>query len=250
MDKAKMVFYKHKQLFLLFLVFLALCFATEGLCRNKPSGQKKHIRLYVIAFGMKGQPQGLQQLKDISNAGHAKFSAADNFKQLEEAFARVSEDTSTIIVKWPKTNHTTINPTPYTSPSSWSDPWVKALSIILIFLSLATGTTAYVLFRPSFIILISEPDRKERRTRFHKRSIWIGRDSSCNVSVKDPTASRRHLKVSIKKEGVGFRDNNTENGTFIKGEKVTEGMLMYGRKITIGKTQLKVIRQRKGEINK
>jgi len=226
---------------LFFLVFF-ICMNSYGFSQESSISktQKKHIRLHVVALGMKDQSAGMTQLKNISDAGHGKFDTADNFKQLEQAFTKVAKDTSTIIVTWPGENSVAIN---NRNQSLLNDPWVMGLTFVLVVLIILTSGVIYTKSHV-YHLFILEPERKPRNITFKKKSIWIGRHNSCDIVLIDTHVSKKHLKVSMKKRGVGFKDNLTENGSFVSGKKVEQGFLPYGNSIIIGKTQLRITRER------
>lgn len=72
------------------------------------------------------------------------------------------------------------------------------------------------------------------------RSI-IGRDSSCDVAIRDPKASRMHAEISRKGNAYLFSDTRSRNGSFINNRPVTQRVLVSGDKIKIGDTTIKVI---------
>ena len=241
---------KHKCLCVLLTIMIFLCWKGEGFSQNASSSTnaKKHIRLNVIAFGMKNQPRGLQQLKAISEAGHGKFSTADNFQQLEAAFTKVAEDTSTIIVEWPgrdsESSPRTFGHKLSNQPGHWDNPWVKGLSVIRIVLMSATAGIAFVKLRPTCCLHVREPGHHPRKITVHRRSVWLGRDPSCNVVINDPCVSRRHLRITVAKRGANFADNETENGSFMDGKQVKQGFLPFDNRMTIGKTEIQVMKQK------
>lgn len=235
---------------LLIVAILVLCQQGEVFTQSAASlPEKKHIRLHVIAFGMKNQTKGLQQLKAVSDAGHGKFSTADNFQQLEEVFTNVAEDTTTtIIVEWPgRDSGSSLKSYRHKSskqPGPWDNPWTLGLSIVLTALILATAAIAYLKFRPTYRLHLMEPSHDARKVTFYRKSIWLGRDPSCNITIQDPCVSRRHLRITVAKKGIGFADNKTENGSFIDGKRVKQGFLPFGNRMTIGKTEVQVMKQK------
>lgn len=48
----------------------------------------------------------------------------------------------------------------------------------------------------------------------------VGRGSGSDVTIDDPTMSRRHLDVSVGADGITVSDAGSTNGTFIDGEKL------------------------------
>ncbi|SIH35209.1 ABC transporter ATP-binding protein [Mycobacteroides abscessus subsp. abscessus] len=68
----------------------------------------------------------------------------------------------------------------------------------------------------------------------------IGRSSSNTFVVNDPLASRVHAYLQLTSAGVQIRDNNSGNGTFVNGQRITKHILRDGDVITIGNTDLEL----------
>ncbi|HXW97830.1 MAG TPA: adenylate/guanylate cyclase domain-containing protein [Gemmatimonadales bacterium] len=63
----------------------------------------------------------------------------------------------------------------------------------------------------------------------------VGRAVTSDIPIFDPTISRRHAELKPSKAGVHLKDLGSSNGTFINGERVTEGTLEPGDSVTFGK---------------
>jgi adenylate cyclase len=63
----------------------------------------------------------------------------------------------------------------------------------------------------------------------------VGRAVASDIPIFDPTISRRHAELSVTATGVVLKDLGSSNGTFINGEKVTEGRVNPGDSVTFGK---------------
>jgi len=50
----------------------------------------------------------------------------------------------------------------------------------------------------------------------------IGRDSTSDIIIPDPTVSKCHAAIEVSDEGVLVRDLKSTNGTFIGGQRITE----------------------------
>ncbi len=69
--------------------------------------------------------------------------------------------------------------------------------------------------------------------------VYIGRESTCNIAVEDPNASRRHAELRSTSNGVWtITDLNSTNGTFLNGSQIATETLADGDRITIGTTDL------------
>jgi signal transduction histidine kinase len=66
----------------------------------------------------------------------------------------------------------------------------------------------------------------------------IGRETGCDIRIKDPEISRRHLE--IRREGGQFKliDLGSANGTLVNGVSVRETWLRRGDRIQLGQTQI------------
>ncbi|MEA2697735.1 MAG: hypothetical protein QOI66_2006, partial [Myxococcales bacterium] len=65
--------------------------------------------------------------------------------------------------------------------------------------------------------------------------VTIGRASDANVRIDAPSISRRHAELLISAHEVHIRDLDSQNGTRINGERISEARrLTYGDVITLG----------------
>ncbi|NUM37430.1 MAG: FHA domain-containing protein [Candidatus Brocadiae bacterium] len=82
--------------------------------------------------------------------------------------------------------------------------------------------------------LIVIENGEEKIVNISSRVISIGRSSKNDISLKDRNASRRHCNI-LKVGDTWFAvDCDSQNGTFINGEKIKKKELEDGDKITIG----------------
>jgi pSer/pThr/pTyr-binding forkhead associated (FHA) protein len=65
-------------------------------------------------------------------------------------------------------------------------------------------------------------------------SVSIGRSRSCDLSLRSPDASRRHVEIFFGPGGWRLRDLDSTNGTYVNGERVGERLLRPGDRIEIG----------------
>ncbi len=63
----------------------------------------------------------------------------------------------------------------------------------------------------------------------------VGRAVASEIPIFDPTISRRHAELTVTATAVLLKDLGSSNGTFINGEKVTEGQVNPGDSVTFGK---------------
>jgi putative methionine-R-sulfoxide reductase with GAF domain len=82
---------------------------------------------------------------------------------------------------------------------------------------------------------------KRRVLEFTGDSVLVGRIADCDLQIKDPFVSRKHLKIAGKGERIFIKDLNSRNGTFVNGEAVPPGVeveLAEGVPVVIGMTVL------------
>lgn len=72
-------------------------------------------------------------------------------------------------------------------------------------------------------------------------SYTIGRDG-CFVNIDDKKVSKNHCTIYINGEQAILVDNNSSNGTFINGNKVSTKELVHLDNIVLGMTKLKVVK--------
>jgi adenylate cyclase len=63
----------------------------------------------------------------------------------------------------------------------------------------------------------------------------VGRAVTSDIPIFDPTISRRHAELKVGRHGIALKDLGSSNGTFINGERVTEGTIDPGDSVTFGK---------------
>jgi ABC-type multidrug transport system ATPase subunit len=91
-----------------------------------------------------------------------------------------------------------------------------------------------VAFRP----VAPPPARAIRRTTGSSGLVTVGRAKTNTVVVEDALASRVHAVLLPSPAGLEIRDNNSSNGTFVNGSRITRAMLRDGDVVTIGNTDL------------
>src|SRR5215469_5626779 len=68
----------------------------------------------------------------------------------------------------------------------------------------------------------------------------IGRVEDNAFQIAEPSVSSRHCEILLRGEDVVVKDLNSTNGTFINGEKITEGVLKPGQTLRLGNVELKL----------
>ena len=69
----------------------------------------------------------------------------------------------------------------------------------------------------------------------------IGRDSTCDIDIRDPKSSRLHAEIVHEGNRFIFSDMKSQNGSYINDERVTHQVLVNGDRIKIGDTILKIV---------
>jgi hypothetical protein len=78
-----------------------------------------------------------------------------------------------------------------------------------------------------------------------KDGVVLGRDRSCEVQLEHASISRKHCAIRFAPQGLHVMDLNSRNGTYINGERLTEGgIVKEGEQLAIGELQFKVVRGR------
>src|SRR3954469_5603429 len=68
----------------------------------------------------------------------------------------------------------------------------------------------------------------------------VGRAPTCDLSVADPTISRRHAELVCDDDAVTLRDLGSSNGTFVNGERVQTATLEVDDLIAFGKVAFRL----------
>lgn len=62
----------------------------------------------------------------------------------------------------------------------------------------------------------------------------IGRRHDCDLCIPLMVVSRRHCQLSLNNEAMKIRDLDSRGGTFLNGERISDGTLKAGDYLTIG----------------
>ncbi len=73
------------------------------------------------------------------------------------------------------------------------------------------------------------------------RVIVVGRAVTSDLSIYDPTVSRRHAEVTLLNGSVSVKDVGSSNGTYINGTQITQSTAGDGDIVTFGKVAFKVL---------
>lgn len=69
----------------------------------------------------------------------------------------------------------------------------------------------------------------------------IGRGVQCEISIVDPTMSRRHAELVPDPDGLIIRDLGSSNGTFINGARISEQRAVAGDSVAFGKLTFRLV---------
>lgn len=94
-----------------------------------------------------------------------------------------------------------------------------------------------------FRLVILESPGKQKGDFFKlNRSLTIGRDSSCDIVLKDRAVSARHARIDKQGDQFFLEDLGSSNGTFVGNEQISEQVsLKAGDRIRIGQTLLELV---------
>ena len=90
-----------------------------------------------------------------------------------------------------------------------------------------------------FYRLISPDGTQSFDLKLHAPLI-VGRAPTCDLSVADPTISRRHAELVVDEDQVPLRDLGSSNGTFVNGHKVAAATLEVDDLIAFGKVAFRL----------
>ena len=62
----------------------------------------------------------------------------------------------------------------------------------------------------------------------------LGRDASCEISIDDPSTSRRHAKFAPTAQGYIVEDLGSKNGTLVNDAQCTTHLLRDGDRVLLG----------------
>lgn len=91
----------------------------------------------------------------------------------------------------------------------------------------------------TFFIKIN--DGKESSRHFSQPEVTLGRDSHCDLSVRDDTLSAHHARVLFHHGQWWLEDLNSTNGTFLNHERLTTAaVIITGDEFKCGNTNFSI----------
>jgi len=69
----------------------------------------------------------------------------------------------------------------------------------------------------------------------------VGRATSCDLPIQDPTVSRFHAELELAGAGVRVRDVGSTNGTYLDGVRVIDALATPGSRLAFGKVDFEIL---------
>lgn len=88
---------------------------------------------------------------------------------------------------------------------------------------------------------ITDPKGNVRRMTFKSAPLEIGRDPSNDISLDDPSVSRRHAKIIVKKSGLWLINLSGAKNTLLDEKSTNQDEIFQGSVIRLGSTILRII---------
>ncbi len=92
----------------------------------------------------------------------------------------------------------------------------------------------------SCLVLLTGPEIG-KRIPFTEDKIAVGRDSSCQVSLRESSVSRNHAEIIIKNDDAQVHDLGSTNGTYVNDALVTTATLRDGDIVKFGRVIFKYL---------
>lgn len=87
-------------------------------------------------------------------------------------------------------------------------------------------------------LLITLSDGRTLRHRLGAAPAVVGRDAACEISIDDPSASRRHARFVVTAQGYLIEDLGSKNGTLLNDVPASGVALKDGDRILLGSTAI------------
>ena len=94
----------------------------------------------------------------------------------------------------------------------------------------------------AFVVEITDgPDAGATLTLADGARVLVGQSPVCEIRLRDPQVSRRHLALENAGDRVRLVDLDSTNGTFVNDVRVALAWLVSGERVQIGDTHLRVV---------
>lgn len=90
-----------------------------------------------------------------------------------------------------------------------------------------------------FILLYTRDGRTSRHALAPGETV-VGRAPVCDLSIDDPSISRRHIRFRVHGDQCFLTDLGGRNGTFLNGEQVTESEVHAGDTVVLGRFPIRI----------
>jgi len=88
--------------------------------------------------------------------------------------------------------------------------------------------------------VLSGPDRGKTLV-LDRGQLTIGSKEDNHLVLSDPTVSRTHALLTESAGGYIIKDLNSTNGTYLDGVRIKEAILEFGRTLTVGETEMRLV---------
>jgi pSer/pThr/pTyr-binding forkhead associated (FHA) protein len=89
-------------------------------------------------------------------------------------------------------------------------------------------------------LVVLSPEQKGRSYELKVDKTTIGRVEDNTFQIAEGSVSSHHCEVLLRGSDVVIRDLNSTNGSFINGEKISEGVLKPGQTLRLGQVELRL----------
>jgi hypothetical protein len=127
-------------------------------------------------------------------------------------------------------SHEGPSPAPGSPGSSGERPSLEATAVLPL---ASVGDISFV---------VSSHGRPDRRIGLAGAVLRIGRAVDNEVVLPDERVSRHHGLITVAHGSLVYRDLASANGSYLRGERVSEVALGPGDELTLGSTSLRVVR--------
>ena len=86
------------------------------------------------------------------------------------------------------------------------------------------------------LCLLAEDGAVAQRWEIGDRPVAFGRDDTADVTIGDETLSRRHFLIQREGDNILIKDLNSQNGTWVDGQRVHGTKLSHDVCIAAGRT--------------
>jgi pSer/pThr/pTyr-binding forkhead associated (FHA) protein len=80
-------------------------------------------------------------------------------------------------------------------------------------------------------------------------TVIIGRGSDCDLIIDDPHLSRRHVSIRVAQDSLQVEDLGSANGTYLNGDRITQGEAHPGDEIRLDQLIFRVIGPQGGDLD-